>query len=161
MLLQVKWHNNSLFSSHWRALAAVYCQRLKRDNSVLREKHCWKFSLSAKFLSRSMSFSFCLVFLRRLRELVCTLKDMLLSECLLVFISNREWLGFCIYNACSLWGCYRCHWETPYQSLLVDIHTNIIVLPSRQYILSGVCNILANYGFSQQCGLTQPHLVSS
>lgn len=112
-------------------LAAISCQNLKRDNLVLREKHCQKFSLGAKFLSQTVSFSFCLAFLRRLRELVCTLRDadMLSFECLLVFISNRGWLAFCIYNACSLWGCYRCHRSTPYQSFLVDIHTNIIVLP--------------------------------
>lgn len=122
----------------------------------------WKFSLSAKFLSRSMPFSFCLAFLRCLRELLCMLRDadMLLSECLLLFISNREWLAFCLYNACSLWGCYRCHWGTPYQSFLVEIQTfNILVLPSFQYFLRSICNILANYGFSQLCGLTLPHLI--
>ncbi len=129
------WHNKSLLSTSEQYGYIRYnlpSKSKRRQLGPPEESVDEKFSLCAKFLCRSMPFSFCLAFLRRLRELVCTLRaaDMLLSVCLLVFISNREWLAFCIYNACPLWGCYRCHRETPYKSLLVDFYTNIIVLPS-------------------------------
>lgn len=161
------WKLCFLWKSGVDSLAAVYFQcvlkKKKRERQVW-EKH-WRKVFTWCQLSELERAIFILsgVFLWRLWEPVCSLRDadMLLSWCFLVFIANRECLLFCIYNACSLWGCYRCHSETPYQSLLVGTHTNIIVLPPLLYILMSICNTSANYGFPQQCGPALPHLVSN
>lgn len=108
---------------------------------------------SAKFLCGCIFFLF--FFLTCLGQLRCW--HVIFLRGLLVFISNEEWLSFCIYSTCA-----RCHCKTTtYESHLIYSHTNVAVLLSSQYILiQSVCNIIANYGFCPQLGLTLCHLVS-
>lgn len=122
------WRHESGTSS-WKSSAGGLGKLLLREKSLAKKE---KVS-SLRQLSAPRRAVFHLVWSLpwRLREPVCapphphpeSLTCYCLA-CLLVFISNGECLLFCIYNACSLWGCYRCLGETPYQSLPVATRRN-------------------------------------